>query len=62
MTLTTAGFSTGFNAKNTALQIGNIILIDGPELSRLMIEHGVGVITRSTYLVRRVDSEFFEEI
>ncbi|WP_424951421.1 restriction endonuclease [Deinococcus sp.] len=58
--MTTAGFSS--SATDTARQIGNIILIDGPELARLMIEYGVGVITRSTYLVRRVDSEFFEEI
>ena len=58
--ITTAGFSS--SASDTARQIGNIILIDGPELARLMIEYGVGVITRSTYLVRRVDSEFFEEI
>ena len=40
----------------------NIILINGEQLSQLMIEYGVSVITRSTYLVRRVDSEFFEEI
>ena len=58
--ITTAGFSS--SATDTAKQIGNIILIGGEQLSQLMIEYGVGVITRSTYLVRRVDSEFFEEI
>jgi len=58
--ITTAGFSN--SATDTAKQIGNIILIGGDQLSRLMIEYGVGVITRSTYLVRRVDSEFFDEI
>jgi restriction system protein len=58
--ITTAGFSN--SANDTARQIGNIILIGGEQLSQLMIEYGVGVITRSTYLVRRVDSEFFEEI
>lgn len=58
--MTTAGFSS--SAGDTARQIGNIILIGGEQLSQLMIEYGVGVITRSTYLVRRVDSEFFEEI
>jgi restriction system protein len=58
--ITTSSFSGG--AESTAAQIGNIILIGGEQLSQLMIEYGVGVITRSTYLVRRVDSEFFEEI
>ncbi len=58
--MTTAGFSS--SASDTARQIGNIVLIGGEQLSQLMIEYGVGVITRSTYLVRRVDSEFFEEL
>jgi restriction system protein len=58
--MTTAGFSS--SASDTARQIGNIVLIGGEQLSQLMIEYSVGVITRSTYLVRRVDSEFFEEL
>ncbi|MFC4452626.1 restriction endonuclease [Deinococcus sonorensis] len=58
--LTTSDFSA--SARSTAQQIGNIILIDGPQLSRLMIEYGVGVLTRSTYQLKRIDSEFFEEI
>lgn len=58
--LTTSEFSPA--ARTTAQQIGNIILIDGPQLARLMIEYGVGVLTRATYQVRRVDSEFFEEL
>ena len=58
--ITTAGFSN--SALDTARQIGNIILIDGGQLARLMIEYGVGVITRATYHLRRVDGEFFEGI
>lgn len=58
--ITTSSFSQG--ARNTAQQIGNIILIDGQALALLMIEFGVGVITRDTYRIRRVDSEFFEEL
>lgn len=58
--ITTSTFSQG--ARNTAQQIGNIILIDGERLSRLMIEYGVGVLTRDTYRIHRVDSEFFEEL
>lgn len=58
--LTTSAFSEG--ARQTAAQIGNIILIDGETLARLMIEYGVGVITRETYRIRRVDGEYFEEL
>lgn len=58
--LTTSGFSEG--AKQTAAQIGNIILIDGHMLASLMIDYGVGVITRETYRIRRVDGEYFEEL
>lgn len=58
--LTTSTFSSG--AVATAQQIGNIILIDGPQLARLMLEYGVGVQTHTTYHVKRVDSDFFEEL
>ncbi|MDB5045185.1 MAG: restriction endonuclease [Deinococcus sp.] len=58
--LTTSSFSEG--AKQTAAQIGNIILIDGHMLASLMIDYGVGVLTRETYKIRRVDSEYFEEL
>lgn len=58
--LTTAGFSP--SAVETARQIGNIVLIGGEQLAELMTEYGVGVLTRSTYLVRRVDGEYFEEL
>ncbi len=58
--ITTSTFSDG--ARRTAEQIGNIILLDGTALARLMIEYGVGVLTRATYQIRRVDSEYFDEL
>lgn len=58
--LTTSSFSDG--ARETAERLGNIILIDGPRLAELMIQYGVGVIIRTTYALKRVDSEFFEGI
>ena len=58
--ITTAGFSS--SATDTARQIGNIILIDGKTLANLMIQYGVGVLTRATYQLRRVDTDFFESI
>jgi restriction system protein len=39
----------------------NIVLIDGAELTRLMVEFGVGVTTVSTYEIKRVDSDYFSE-
>jgi len=38
-----------------------LVLIDGQELARLMIEHGVGVTVVKTYQIQRVDSDYFAE-
>ncbi|HEX8947764.1 MAG TPA: restriction endonuclease [Dissulfurispiraceae bacterium] len=38
-----------------------IILIDGITLADYMIDHGVGVSVASTYEIKKVDSDFFEE-
>ena len=38
-----------------------VILIDGVQLAELMFDHGVGVSTESTYVVKRIDSDFFED-
>jgi restriction system protein len=38
-----------------------IVLIDGPTLAHLMIEHGVGVTPQQTYVVPKIDADFFEE-
>jgi len=37
------------------------VLIDGEELTQLMIDHDLGVTTQRTYAVKRVDSDFFGE-
>ena len=37
-----------------------IVLIDGKTLARLMYEYGVGVRTRRTLDVKRVDEAYFE--
>ena len=36
-----------------------IILIDGPTLSRLMIDFGVGVTTVASYDIKKLDSDYF---
>ena len=38
-----------------------VVLIDGQNLARLMIENGVGVTTEATYVIKKVDSDYFEE-
>ncbi len=39
-----------------------IVLIDGQELARYMIEYNVGVSTKQIYEVKRIDSDYFDEI
>jgi len=49
-------------ARDFAAKIENkIILVDGRRMAELMIEHGIGVSTISTFAVKRVDSDYFEE-
>jgi restriction system protein len=38
-----------------------IVLIDGIQLAGYMIDHGVGVSIMSTYDIKKIDSDFFEE-
>lgn len=39
-----------------------VVLIDGPMLAALMIDTGLGVTPEQTYVVSRVDSDFFTEV
>jgi restriction system protein len=38
-----------------------IVLIDGYQLSELMIDYGLGVSEAASYSVKRIDSDFFTE-
>jgi restriction system protein len=58
--ITTSRFTD--DARSYVSQIGSkIVLIDGEQLTGLMIEHDVGVSTVSLYPVKKVDSDYFEE-
>jgi restriction system protein len=58
--ITTSRFSQeAQNYVNTISQ--KIVLIDGEQLTQLMIDHGVGVTEVATYLVKRVDNDYFSE-
>jgi restriction system protein len=38
-----------------------VILVDGRSLAELMIDHDVGVSTRESFHLKRVDSDYFGE-
>lgn len=59
--ITTAKFSQG--AREYAKQVGvQLILIDGPELARLMLHYRLGVTVKQTYEVKEFDRDYFEEL
>jgi restriction system protein len=58
--ISTAKFTS--DAKQYAASIDTrIVLIDGTELARLMIRHGVGVTTTARYELKRIDSDYFSD-
>lgn len=58
--ITTSRFTD--DARNYVSQIGSkIVLIDGDQLSHLLIDHDVGVSTVSLYPLKKVDSDYFDE-
>ena len=57
--ITTSSFTS--DAKEAATKGGKqIVLIDGSRLAELMIEHGVGVETQQTYVLKTVNTDFFD--
>lgn len=56
--ITTAKFSAG--ARDTAAR-QHIVLVDGKELTRLMIEYNIGVSVSQTYSLKKLDTDFFDE-
>ncbi|MGB8700456.1 MAG: restriction endonuclease, partial [Thermosynechococcaceae cyanobacterium] len=58
--ITTSRFTD--DARNYVSQIGSkIVLIDGEQLTSLMIENDVGVSTVSMYPVKKIDNDYFDE-
>ena len=59
--ITTANFSK--NAIAYAKDVDyKIILIDGVKLSNLMINYNVGVSVETTYEIKKIDNDYFEDI
>lgn len=58
--ITTTKFTD--DARDYALHITpKVVLIDGAELTDLMIDYGVGVTTRISYDIKTIDSDYFGE-
>ena len=58
--LSTSQFSQ--DAKSYAESIGQkIVLIDGDQLSQFMIDYGIGVTVQQSYVVKRIDLDYFGE-
>ena len=58
--VTTSSFTQG--AKDSVSKAASkIVLIDGHSLAKYMIEFNVGVSTRKSYEVKRLDTDYFEE-
>ena len=58
--ITTSTFTN--EAKKYVTDIdAKIILLDGKQLTELMIENNLGVSTQDVYTIKRIDSDYFEE-
>lgn len=58
--ITTARFSAEARSYVSSIDI-KVVLIDGARLAELMIDHGVGVSTRTIYELNEIDSDYFGE-
>jgi len=58
--VTTGRFSSGALqfAENVAMRLR---LVDGKELTRLMVKYNIGVQVRETFELKQIDEETFEE-
>jgi len=57
--ITTSSYSKQAIEYVTSIE-ARVILIDGEQLAALMIEHDLGVSAAATYVVKRVDGDYFE--
>lgn len=60
--IATSHFTRDAQEYARALTNSKIVLIDGEKLATLMMDHNVGVALAANYEVKRLDSDYFEEI
>lgn len=57
--ITTSGFNDG--AEDCARNADKtVVLIDGKELAKLMVDYGIGVQAMHSYEIKKIDTDFFE--
>jgi len=59
--VSTSSFSVAARKFAEAMRQQRLVLIDGEELTRLMIKHNVGVRTERTIELKKIDLDYFEE-
>lgn len=59
--ITTSNFTKGAVEIISKQTQNKIVLVNGKQLAKLMIEYNLGVSTVATYKVKRIDSDFFNE-
>lgn len=57
--ITTSQYSKEAIEYAKSQHIAKVVLVDGARLAKLMIEHGVGVSPVSQYVIKRIDSDYF---
>ena len=60
--MTTSTFAQTAQEYVKTLTDRRIVLVDGKRLSELMVKHGIGVSTKQTFVVQRMDEDFFLEL
>ena len=58
--ITTSTFTKGATDYASMVET-RVILIDGQKLANLMIDHDVGVSLKDSYLIKKIDSDYFED-
>lgn len=59
--ITTSNFSSEARKFAEEKASKKIVLIDGEELARFMIEYNIGVSTKQIYKVKRIDTDYFDD-
>ncbi|MDE2765581.1 MAG: restriction endonuclease [Chloroflexota bacterium] len=61
--ITTSAFTKKALEMANSISMGNqlIRLIDGRELAKLMLEYNVGVVPETTYIIKKLDANYFSE-
>ena len=60
--MTTSTFAQPAQDYVRTLTDKRIVLVDGQRMSELMLKHGIGVSTKQTFVIQRMDEDFFLEL